>query len=93
VRDNNLWDEDVQPGMVLRVRVPSPSPSPRPAARVAARRPAPRPAFRTHVVARGENLTEISRRYGTSVAAIQRANSLGRRSLIRVGQRLRIPTS
>jgi LysM repeat protein len=89
VRDNNLWDEDVQPGMVLRVRVPSP----RPAARVAKPRPAPRPAFRTHVVARGENLTEISRRYGTSVAAIQRANSLGRRSLIRVGQRLRIPTS
>jgi LysM repeat protein len=43
-------------------------------------------------VTRGENLGAIARRYGTSVSAIQSANSLGRRTLIRIGQQLRIPT-
>lgn len=43
-------------------------------------------------VSRGENLTAIARRYGTTIAAVQGANSLGRRTVIRIGQRLRIPT-
>ena len=43
----------------------------------------------THVVGRGENLSSISKRYGTTVAAIQRANGL-RGTLIRAGQRLSI---
>ena len=76
IRDNALWDEQVREGMVLRVR---------PA-------PPPKPAFQTHRVSRGENLTSIARRYATTVRAIQAANSLGRRTLIRIGQRLRIPT-
>ena len=41
----------------------------------------------THVVQRGENLSTISRRYGTSVAAVQTANGL-RGSVIQPGQRL-----
>ena len=77
IRDNGLWDEQVREGMVLRVR---------PA-------PPPKPAIQTHRVSRGENLTFIARRYGTTVRAIQAANSLGRRTLIRVGQRLRVPTN
>ncbi|MEX2581687.1 MAG: transglycosylase SLT domain-containing protein [Gemmatimonadota bacterium] len=48
-------------------------------------------ADRTHRVARGESLSTIARRHGTSVAALQRENSLGRRTLIRTGQVLRIP--
>jgi len=56
------------------------------------RRVPPRPRFVTHRVARGENLTMIARRYGTSVAVIQRNNNRGRRTLIRVGERLQIPT-
>ena len=77
VQDNALWDEQVHEGMVLRVR---------PA-------PPPKPAFQTHRVRAGENLTSIARRYATTVRAIQAANSLGRRTLIRIGQRLRIPTN
>ena len=43
----------------------------------------------THVVRRGENLSTISQRYGTTVAAVQRANGM-RGSVIRPGQRLAI---
>jgi len=43
----------------------------------------------THVVRQGENLSSISKRYGTSVAAVQRANGL-RGSVIRAGQQLSI---
>jgi soluble lytic murein transglycosylase-like protein/LysM repeat protein len=82
VRDNNLWDQDVRAGMLIRVRPTVPR-----------MRPASsRPTYRIHRVSRGENLTAIARRYGTTIAAVQSANSLGRRTVIRIGQRLRIPT-
>ena len=76
VRNNNLWDQQVHTGMVLRIPPASPSPT-----------------YQVHRVSRGENLSAIARRYGTSIAAIQSANSLGRRTVIRIGERLRIPTS
>jgi lipoprotein-anchoring transpeptidase ErfK/SrfK len=44
-----------------------------------------------HVVRRGENLSIIARRYGTSVQAIARANGIRNPSRIYTGQRLRIP--
>ena len=43
-----------------------------------------------HVVRRGDTLSGIAKKYGTSVAAIQQANRL-RGSIIYVGQRLKIP--
>ncbi len=46
---------------------------------------------RQHRVRSGETLSTIARRYGTSVAALQRVNGLGRSNLIRVGQVLVIP--
>jgi membrane-bound lytic murein transglycosylase D len=46
---------------------------------------------RSHRVARGESLSTIARRHGTSVAAIQRVNNLGRGTVIQPGQVLRIP--
>ena len=46
-----------------------------------------------HVVARGETLTGIARRYGSTIAAIARANSLANPSYLRVGQPLTIPAS
>ena len=46
----------------------------------------------THVVQRGETLSSISRRYGTSVAAVQRWNGL-RGTVIRIGTRLTIFTA
>ena len=52
----------------------------------------PAPSFVTHHVARGDTLTALASRYGTTVGAIQSANSLGRSTTIRIGQELRIPT-
>jgi LysM repeat protein len=45
-----------------------------------------------HIVQRGENLTRIAYRYGTTVQAIVAANHLPNPNLIYVGQRLYIPT-
>ena len=45
-----------------------------------------------HVVERGETLFRIALRYGTSVEALVRANRIADPNLIRVGQRLIIPS-
>ncbi len=47
-----------------------------------------RPA--THLVRRGQTLTQIARRYGTTVSRLMQANSL-RSSLIKIGQVLELP--
>ena len=46
---------------------------------------------RTHLVASGENLTFIARRYGVTISAIVAANRLSDPSRISIGQRLVIP--
>ena len=53
----------------------------------------PKPTFVTYSVQSGDTLGAIARRYGTSVRAIQNANSMANRTMIRIGQRLRIPTT
>jgi LysM repeat protein len=50
-----------------------------------------KPAGVVHVVARGETLTGIARRYGSTIAGIARANKISNPSYLRVGQRLAIP--
>lgn len=45
----------------------------------------------SHRVSRGESLSTIARRHGVSTAALQRANNMGRRTLIRPGQVLKLP--
>lgn len=45
-----------------------------------------------HRVHRGETVSQIARRYRTSVAAIARLNNLRRNYMIRPGQRLKIPS-
>ncbi|NCN95246.1 MAG: LysM peptidoglycan-binding domain-containing protein [Bdellovibrionales bacterium] len=49
-----------------------------------------RPVASVHVVRRGENLSTIARRYGTSVSSLLRLNNLSHRSVIRVGQKIRV---
>ena len=49
------------------------------------------PGTATHVVAAGEHLTGIARRYGSTVTAIAKANGLANPSFLRVGQHLTIP--
>ena len=59
--------------------------------RAAQAAPAAARSATTHRVVRGDNLTDLARRYGTTVRAIQQANDMGRRTVIQIGQRLRIP--
>ena len=52
----------------------------------------PKPTYLTHRVSSGDTLGALATRYRTSIRAIQVANNMGRRTMIRIGQRLRIPT-
>jgi membrane-bound lytic murein transglycosylase D len=51
----------------------------------------PKDTYAYHRVRRGETLSKIARRYGSSVNSIVRANNLRSRNRIRAGQRLKIP--
>jgi len=46
-----------------------------------------------HVVRPGENLTRLAASYGTSIAAIVRANGLANPNWVEIGQQLRIPVA
>lgn len=91
IRDNGLWDQKVAAGMTLRVRAMPIAPAVAPA--TAVRVVAPGPTTITYRVRAGDNLTSLSRRYATTVRAIQAANGMGTRTRIVPGQRLRIPSS
>ena len=51
----------------------------------------PKPTFLTYRVASGDTLGRIAGRHGTTVRAIQSANGMGNNTVIRIGQRLRVP--
>lgn len=52
----------------------------------------PTPQYLTHRVRRGDTLSAIARRYGSSVNSIMKANNLRSANRISPGQRLQIPT-
>ena len=52
--------------------------------------PAPRPQPTVHVVQRGETLSAIARRYGTTVRSLMALNRISNAGLIRPGQRLTV---
>jgi len=83
VRDNHVWDERLTAEMVLRIRRPTASRG----------LPAPPKTQQVHRIRRGDTLTSIARRYGTSVKAIQATNGLGRSAVLKADQRLRIPSN
>lgn len=68
----------------------APSAPPAPAAEPPSAPMAPAPAP-VHIVASGETLTGIARRYGSTIAAIVTANGLSDPSYLRVGQHLTVP--
>lgn len=47
----------------------------------------------SHLVAPGETLTQIAKRYNTDIATLLRLNALSNASLIRAGQRLAVPAN
>ena len=46
-----------------------------------------------HVVRRGDTLSEIAQRHGTTVLRLAEYNQIGQRSILRPGQKLRVSTS
>jgi membrane-bound lytic murein transglycosylase D len=52
----------------------------------------PEATYVIHYVRRGETVSQIAARYGTSISSIGRLNNLSRRYLIRPGQRLKVPS-
>ena len=85
-RWNGLRGSTIQPGRRLEILTGRP-------AAVAASAAAQSGEPVTHVIRRGETLSSIARRYGTTVAAVQAWNGL-RGSVIQAGRRLSIfPTS
>lgn len=78
IRDNRLLlDERVEPGMVLRISTA---------------RPPQVPATTVHRVQRGDTLIGLARRYNTTVRALQDLNGMGRRTGLRAGARLIVPS-
>ncbi len=52
-----------------------------------------RASTRTHTVRKGENLSRIAAKYGTSAATLQKLNGIRNASRIYVGQKLKVPGS
>ena len=48
---------------------------------------------KTHVVAKGETLTQISKQYGVSVEEIEQLNKIGDAKKLQAGQTIKIPVS
>ena len=91
IRENNeIAGTVIVPGQRLRiVAAAAAQAATRTASPAAAPAPAPAPE-REHLVAAGDNLTAIARRYGTTITAIRELNGIDG-SVIRPGQRLRSP--
>lgn len=74
----------IYPGQKLRVRNGS-APAPKPAPK-----PAPAPAAQYYTVVRGDNLTKIAKKYGTTVNNLVKLNGIKNPNLIYAGQKLRV---
>jgi LysM repeat protein len=55
--------------------------------------PADNANTKTHVVAKGETLTQISKQYGVSVEEIEQLNKIGDAKKLQAGQTIKIPVS
>jgi murein DD-endopeptidase MepM/ murein hydrolase activator NlpD len=81
----------VAPSSQLARNTPAYTPAPATAAMVRTPIPEPTRSNQTHVVAGGETLYSLGRRYNTSPMAIAQANGLSNDASLRVGQRVSIP--
>ncbi len=78
------------PGRQVMVRVP-PAAAPAFAVNYAKIPPSKRVTWLVHTVTRGQTLSQIAARYGTSVAAIRAANNNVNPRRLQIGQRLVVP--
>jgi LysM repeat protein len=71
------------------------SPSPTPPATAGVENPSPSEpsGARSHVVAKGETLTQIAKQYGVTVEEIQQANKIQDAKKLQIGQTIKIPGS
>jgi LysM repeat protein len=69
--------------------------SPTPPATVGVENPSPAEpgGTRSHVVAKGETLTQIAKQYGVTVEEIQQANKIQDAKKLQIGQTIKIPGS
>ena len=74
---NGIWNINfIRAGQVLLIPVPGPT---------------PKPPARVYIVQRGDTLSAIAWRFGTTVWAIAQANGIWNPNLIYIGQTLYIP--
>jgi LysM domain. len=71
----------------------SPSPTPPATAGVENASPAEPGGTRSHVVAKGETLTQIAKQYGVTVEEIEQANKIQDAKKLQIGQTIKIPGS
>jgi nucleoid-associated protein YgaU len=79
------------PTSVPAVTTPMPAVTP---SQAPSRRPPASPTaavVESYTVRSGDTLSEIAERYGTTVEELQRVNSLGTSTLLRIGQELKLP--
>ena len=69
----------------------TPSSTPTPTGHLATSSPSPTPTPRVHVVQPGDNLWDLSQRYGVTVEALVEANKLSSPESLRVGEKLVVP--
>ncbi|HEV3209807.1 MAG TPA: LysM peptidoglycan-binding domain-containing protein [Chthoniobacterales bacterium] len=94
-----LSDALKQKGGVPAAKAAEPAATPTPAnvnpATAGVENPSPADAgnVRTHVVAKGETLTQISKQYGVSVEEIQQLNKIEDAKKLQAGQTIKIPSA
>jgi LysM repeat protein len=71
----------------------SPTPTPPPTVGVENPSPADPTGTRSHVVAKGETLTQIAKQYGVTVDEIEKANNIQDAKKLQIGQTIKIPPS
>lgn len=86
--DPSKWRRPSRPPATAGATVDTPPPDANPLPPQPA--PRPKPQVTRHTVKRGDTLSHIARRYGSSVSAIRRANGISG-SLIYPGQKLIVP--
>ncbi|WP_374978192.1 LysM peptidoglycan-binding domain-containing protein [Microbacterium trichothecenolyticum] len=77
------WSSTIYPGQVLTLSAAAAAPAPA--------APAPAPSTGTYTVQRGDTISAIAKRHGTTTNAVLSANGLGWSSIIYPGQTIKIP--